>query len=149
MEKHIEKLYRGYQKKADSIVLKKHNSLLDEKDNDKLSEYELLVINNQLTAIKEVIKERNLKVKKRTSPKSKTETKADDGHDLKSNEAFQSGLKAFLIGIAAFAISLWLMSIYGYKVLLLGVLFGAIKLMQGIITMAISFYVNFNRKTQK
>ncbi len=150
MDKYIEELYRGYQKKADSIILKTHNKLLDEKEVDTLSEYELVSIDNKLKAIKEVIKERNLKVKKRTPRTQQTNSEADAGHNLKSNEAFQDGVKAFVIGIACFAISLVLMSSFGgNKIFLIGVLFGAFKLMQGIITMAISFYVNYNNKTRR
>lgn len=148
MDKYIEELYRDYQKKADSIILKTYNKLLDEKEVGTLSEYELVSIDNKLKAIKEVIKERDLKVKKRTPKKPNSYT--DAGHDLKSNEAFQDGVKAFVIGIACFAISLVLMNSFGgNKIFLIGVLIGAFKLMQGIITMAISFYVNFNNKTRR
>lgn len=137
MEKNIETYYRTYQKKSDPLVLKSYYDLEKKAQDKTIMEAQLLENNNRLTAVKKVIEERNLFIKKHT-PKSNQKNN--------SNNAYKDAGKSLLIGILFIAISLGLMEMFdGNKIFLIGVIIGAFKILEGIITGAVGFFFNITQ----
>ena len=135
MQKNIEEYYRTYQKKSDPIIKKTYLELIKKSEDKSIGETQLLEVKERMTAIWEVIQERELKIKKYDPNKSIAPKKEN------TKNPFIDGGKAILIGVLVFVLSLGLLDFFdGNKIFLIGIIIGSFKILEGIITMAVGFY---------
>lgn len=131
MDKQVEQFYKSYQKNSDTSILQAHYILTSKlKDQKKLSATDLFDVNNQLTAIKEVIKERKLKVRQQ-------------GKDNIEFDAYmKSGFKSLVIGLVVSIVSIVLMSwTQRNTIFLLTLVIGGGKFIQGAIELGMGLFV--------
>ena len=130
MNKQIEELYKNYQKKSDSLILETHRKLTSISNDQNVNTEERQAANDRLSAIQEVIQERGLKVR--------VEKKSNVDFDTYINE----GVKSFVIGLMISIISIALMYKFDkHIILLIALLFGGTKLIQGIIELGMGLFV--------
>lgn len=139
MENNLEEYYSFYQKKSDTSIFESYFDL-EKKLKENQSSENQLENNNRLAAIKKVIEERGLDIKlqQQINKKEKSNTAFDD--------YIKSGFKSLFIGVVLFVGGLLLMKYFeGNKILLIFVVIGGFKFLQGIIELAVGLFIRVNQ----
>lgn len=147
MDRNIETYYKSYQKNSDSILIRTYFELEDKLELTTNSQEDLLELKDQVIALKEVIKERNLDMDKHIRIRSKSKNKQEQ-LDKSFDEHVKEGFKAFLIGAVIFSISLYFLNRFDSKIVqLIGLIVGGLKMIQGfiILSMGLVARVWFNK----
>ena len=139
MKENVEEYYKSYQKKSD-LNIKNAYLELEKKSNETSQSIDQLEIANRLTAIKKVIEERGLKIKKPV-PKIKKED---------SNKTFEGyirgGFKSLIIGLALFGMSVGIMSYNDeYKIFLITIIIGGLMFLKGVIELSVGLYIRVSQ----
>lgn len=139
MEENIAEHYKLYQKNADPLIKETYFKLLKKSEDKTIGKEELSELSNRLTALKEVIKERNLDINLSAAQNiSEQEEKTNTAF----NQYIRDGFKSLFIGIGVFGLSLALISSFqGHTFLYFGLIIGGFKFLQGVIELCVGLYV--------
>jgi len=135
----VEEYYKFYQKKSDPQIKDAYLEL-EKKSDDSTQSSDKIDIANRLTAIKKVIEERGLKIKKPV-PKIKKENSSQAFDDY-----IKSGFKSLIIGLALFGISVGIMSYNDeYKIFLITIIIGGLMFLKGVIELSVGLYIRVSQ----